>query len=100
MENIWGKNCFEFLPERCIENGVCKQESPFRFPAFQTGPRICLGKDMAYNQMKSIAASVMESFEMEVESKDKVPEFVLALTLRMKNGLSVRVRKRCVDENN
>ena len=42
----------------------------------------------------------MESFEMEVESKDKVPEFVLALTLRMKNGLPVRVRKRCVDENN
>ena len=100
MDNIWGKNCFEFLPERWIENGVCKQESLFRFPAFQAGPRICLGKDMAYNQMKSIAASVMESFEMEVESKDKVPEFVLALTLRMKNGLPVRVRKRCVDENN
>ncbi|KAM4079829.1 hypothetical protein ACB094_09G144700 [Castanea mollissima] len=99
-ENIWGKNCFEFLPERWIENGVCKQESPFRFPAFQAGPRICLGKDMAYNQMKSIAASVIEIFEMEVESRDKVPEFVLALTLRMKNGLPVRVRKRCVDENN
>nr|POF05733.1 cytochrome p450 94a1 [Quercus suber] len=59
LESIWGKNCFEFLPERWIENGVCKQESPFRFAVFQAGPRICLGKDMAYIQMKSIAASVM-----------------------------------------
>nr|POE75290.1 cytochrome p450 94a1 [Quercus suber] len=95
MESIWGKNCFEFLPERWIENGVCKQESPFRFPVFQAGPRICLGKDMAYIQMKSIAASVIERFEMEVESKDKAPEHLLALTLRMKGGLPVRLRKRC-----
>ncbi|KAL0016961.1 hypothetical protein SO802_004030 [Lithocarpus litseifolius] len=89
MESIWGKNCFEFLPERWIENGVCKQESPFRFAVFQAGPRICLGKDMAYIQMKSIAASVMERFEIEAESKGKVPEYLLALTLRMKGGLPV-----------
>ena len=100
MESIWGKNCFEFLPERWIENGVCKQESPFRFPVFQAGPRICLGKDMAYIQMKSIAASVIERFEMEVESKDKAPEHLLALTLRMKGGLPVRLRKRYVDKIN
>ncbi|KAM4122198.1 hypothetical protein ACJW30_01G064300 [Castanea mollissima] len=100
MESIWGKNCFEFLPERWIENGVCKQESPFRFAVFQAGPRICLGKDMAYIQMKSIAATVMERFEIEAESKGKVPEYLLALTLRMKGGLPVRVRKRCMNEIN
>ncbi|KAL4650220.1 hypothetical protein ACB092_01G071300 [Castanea dentata] len=100
MESIWGKNCFEFLPERWIENGVCKQESPFRFAVFQAGPRICLGKDMAYIQMKSIAATVMERFEIEAESKGKVPEYLLALTLRMKGGLPVRVRKRWMNEIN
>ncbi|XP_050245150.1 cytochrome P450 94A1-like [Quercus robur] len=98
MESIWGKNCYEFLPERWIEDGVCKQETPFRFPVFHAGPRMCLGKDLAYIQMKSIAASVIERFEMEVESRDKVPEHLLSLTLRMKGGLPVKVRQRCVDE--
>uniref|UniRef100_A0A2N9ESI9 Cytochrome P450 n=1 Tax=Fagus sylvatica TaxID=28930 RepID=A0A2N9ESI9_FAGSY len=99
MERIWGKNCSEFLPERWLENnGVCKQESPFRFPVFHAGPRMCLGKDMAYIQMKSIAAAVIERFEMDVESKDKVPEHLLSLTLRMKDGLFVKVKERCLGE--
>ncbi|GMY19685.1 cytochrome P450 94A1-like [Fagus crenata] len=99
MERIWGKNCSEFLPERWLENnGVCKQESPFRFPVFHAGPRMCLGKDMSYIQMKSIAAAVIERFEMDVESKDKVPEHLLSLTLRMKDGLFVKVKERCVGE--
>ena len=100
MESIWGKNCFEFLPKRWIENGVFKHESPFQFAVFQAGPRICLGKDMTYIQMKSIAAPVLERFEMEVKSKGKVPEYLLAFTLRTKGGLPLRVRKRCIDEIN
>ncbi|KAG2687434.1 hypothetical protein I3760_09G050700 [Carya illinoinensis] len=81
MESIWGENCREFLPERWLENGVCRQESPFRFPVFHAGPRMCLGKDMAYIQMKSI-------------NKDKDLEPLLSLTLRIKGGLPVNVRKR------
>jgi cytochrome P450 len=100
MESIWGKNCREFLPERWMENGVCRQESPFRFPVFHGGPRFCLGKDMAYIQMKSIAASVIERFEMEVVvvgKKEKGPQHLLSLTLRINGGLPVKLRKRSVD---
>ncbi|KAE8125132.1 hypothetical protein FH972_019967 [Carpinus fangiana] len=98
MESIWGKNCREFLPERWMENGVCRQESPFRFPVFHGGPRFCLGKDMAYIQMKSIAASVIERFEMEVVGKkEKGPQHLLSLTLRISGGLPVKLRKRSVD---
>lgn len=57
---------------------------------------MCLGKDMAYNQMKSIAASVMERFEFDVQAKDTSPEHLLSLTLRMKGGLPVKVRERCM----
>ncbi|KAL5195130.1 Cytochrome P450 704C1 [Glycine soja] len=32
------------------ENGILKKESPFKFTAFQAGPRICLGKEFAYRQ--------------------------------------------------
>ncbi|KAI4348572.1 hypothetical protein L6164_009281 [Bauhinia variegata] len=91
MERLWGKDCHEFKPERWIENGVYRAESPFKFPVFHAGPRMCLGKDLAYIQMKSIAASVIERFEIVVQNKDTCPEHLLSLTLRMKGGLPVMV---------
>uniref|UniRef100_A0A2K1X9Z5 Cytochrome P450 n=1 Tax=Populus trichocarpa TaxID=3694 RepID=A0A2K1X9Z5_POPTR len=97
MESIWGKNCRDFVPERWLENGIYRQESPFKFPVFHAGPRMCLGKDMAYIQMKSIAASVIERFEIDVQNKEKCPDHLLSLTLRMKGGLQVKVKERCVE---
>jgi len=94
MESVWGKDCAQYNPERWLENGAFRTESPFRFPVFHAGPRMCLGKEMAYIQMKSIAASVMESFEIEAVDKDTCPEHVLSLTLRIKGGLAVRLRTR------
>ncbi|WJX92296.1 hypothetical protein P8452_73955 [Trifolium repens] len=98
MESVWGKDCNEFKPERWLENdkdgvSVCRSESPYRFPVFHAGPRMCLGKEMAYIQMKSIAASVMERFEVVALDKDTCPQHVLSLTLRMKNGLPVNVKR-------
>lgn len=94
MERIWGENCGEFLPERWVENGVCRAESPFRFPVFHAGPRMCLGKEMAYIQMKSIAAAVIERFEVGMAEKEKSPKYLLSLTLRMENGCPVVLKKR------
>ncbi|XP_057721945.1 cytochrome P450 CYP94D108-like [Arachis stenosperma] len=99
MESIWGKDCTEYKPERWFDfdedgNEVWRSESPFRYPVFHAGPRMCLGKDMAYIQMKSIVASVLERFEIDAVDKDTCPEHLIALTLRMKGGLPVRVRVR------
>ncbi|KAG2405497.1 hypothetical protein LR48_Vigan10g025400 [Vigna angularis] len=94
MESVWGKDCTLYNPDRWLENGVYRTESPFRFPVFHAGPRMCLGKEMAYIQMKSIAASLIKNFEIEAVDKDTCPEHVLSLTLRMKGGLTVRVRTR------
>ncbi|GAB2210069.1 hypothetical protein Drorol1_Dr00015322 [Drosera rotundifolia] len=94
MESIWGKDCEAFRPERWLENGVFKPESPFRYPVFHAGPRICLGREMAYIQMKSIAACVLERFEVDVVEKEKKPDYVLSLTMRIKGGLPVRVVER------
>lgn len=94
MESIWGKDCEAFRPERWLENGVFKPESPFRYPVFHAGPRICLGREMAYIQMKSIAACVLEIFEVDVVEKEKKPDYVLSLTMRIKGGLPVRVVER------
>ncbi|KAK9122626.1 hypothetical protein Sjap_012228 [Stephania japonica] len=94
MESVWGKDCKEFVPERWLENGTFQAQNAFRYPIFHAGPRICLGKDMAYIQMKAIAASVIEQFVVEILEKDKPPAPLLSLTLRMKEGLTVRVKER------
>ncbi|MBO8631359.1 cytochrome P450, partial [Staphylococcus aureus] len=76
------------------DNGVFRTENPYRFPVFQAGPRMCLGREMAYIQMKSIVACVVERFEIDVLAKDTCPKYMLALTLRMKSGLPVYVREK------
>ncbi|KAG9141529.1 hypothetical protein Leryth_019065 [Lithospermum erythrorhizon] len=98
MESIWGHDCSEYKPERWLENGIYKPESPFKFPVFNAGPRICLGKEMAYIQMKYIAASILERFRMNVLlERGKCPEMVLSLTLRMKGGLPVIMKQRLME---
>lgn len=94
-QSIWGKDCCEFQPERWLdEDGLFKPDSSFRFPVFHAGPRICLGREMAYIQMKSAVASILEQFDVDVLGKEKRPEYLLSLTLRMKNGLPVRLKER------
>lgn len=85
-----GEDCNDFKPERWIENGVYKSESPFRYPVFHAGPRLCLGKDLAYVQMKSVAASVLQLFDVDALNKDTCLEYLYVLTLRMKEGLPVK----------
>ncbi|XP_057971114.1 cytochrome P450 CYP94D108-like [Malania oleifera] len=96
MESIWGEDCRKFRPERWLKDGVHQNESPFRFPAFNAGPRTCLGKEMAYLQMKCVAASVLERFEVDVLEK-KRPETSLSMVHRMKGGLHVRVTEKFVE---
>ena len=94
---IWGDDCAEYRPERWLgEDGAFQPESPFRYTVFHAGPRMCLGKEMAYVQMKSIVASVLEEFVVDVkeDAAGGVPEHVLSVTLRMKGGLPVQVRRR------
>uniref|UniRef100_A0A803MJ23 Cytochrome P450 n=1 Tax=Chenopodium quinoa TaxID=63459 RepID=A0A803MJ23_CHEQI len=95
MESIWGMDCLMFRPERWIdENGCYKSENSFKYPVFHAGPRICLGKEMAYLQMKSIVACVVEQFDVEMLEKEKCPQYLMSLTLRVKDGLPVKVKAR------
>ncbi|URE00655.1 Cytochrome P450 [Musa troglodytarum] len=94
MEGIWGKDCAEFKPERWItETGELRHEPAHKFFAFNCGPRICLGKDMAFTIMKTVAVALLRSFRFEVV-KGHVAEPRLSIVLHMKNGLLMKVRKR------
>ncbi|XP_041005910.1 cytochrome P450 94B3-like [Juglans microcarpa x Juglans regia] len=98
MEALWGKDQFEFKPDRWFiepdkERGALKKVCPYKFPIFQAGPRVCLGKEMAFIQMKYVVASILRRFEIRPVSSDR-PVFVPLLTAHMAGGLKVLVRKR------
>ncbi|CAH2069130.1 unnamed protein product [Thlaspi arvense] len=95
MKTTWGEDCLEFKPERWIspDDGKFVNHDQYRFVAFNAGPRICLGKDLAYLQMKTIAAAVLLRHRLTVAPGHKV-EQKMSLTLFMKNGLVVNVHKR------
>ncbi|KAH6835339.1 cytochrome P450 [Perilla frutescens var. hirtella] len=98
MKLIWGEDCLEFKPERWLSEDGRKFETKdqFRFVAFNAGPRICLGKDLAYLQMKSIAAAVLLRHRLSLAAADEV-EQKMSLTLFMKDGLKVNVQARDLD---
>ncbi|XP_057517237.1 cytochrome P450 86A22-like [Amaranthus tricolor] len=95
MKFTWGEDCLEFKPERWLSSDGKKIElnDSFKFVSFNAGPRICLGKDLAYLQMKSIAASVLLRHRLNVAQGHKV-EQKMSLTLFMKNGLVMDVHPR------
>ncbi|CAI9759391.1 unnamed protein product [Fraxinus pennsylvanica] len=95
MKFIWGDDCLEFKPERWLSEDGKKFEAKdqFQFVAFNAGPRICLGKDLAYLQMKSIAAAVLLRHSLTVAPGHRV-EQKMSLTLFMKDGLKVNVHPR------
>ena len=95
MKFIWGEDCLEFRPERWLSSDGKRIEldNQFKFVSFNAGPRICLGKDLAYLQMKSIAAAVLLRHRLTVARGHKV-EQKMSLTLFMKNGLVMDVHRR------
>nr|XP_043629911.1 cytochrome P450 86B1-like [Erigeron canadensis] len=93
MEAIWGKDCREFRPERWLRDGRFMSESAYKFTAFNGGPRLCLGKDFAYYQMKFAAASILYRYKVVVKENHPVAP-KLALTMYMKHGLKVKLCKR------
>ncbi|GLJ48929.1 hypothetical protein SUGI_1032170 [Cryptomeria japonica] len=94
MENIWGGDCLQFKPERWLKEGKFVGENPYKFPVFHAGPRVCLGKEMAFIQMKSVVASVIHGFSFKVEDGIACRDYVLSLTMRMKGGLPVTLTCR------
>ncbi|GAB4830494.1 hypothetical protein Ancab_020205 [Ancistrocladus abbreviatus] len=112
-EKLWGKDWPNYRPERWlerettapnsaaaegeVEEGKWKfiQRDPFSYPVFQAGPRMCLGKEMAFLQMKRVVAAVLSRFRVvPLVADDFEPVFVPNLTIMMKGGFPVRIEER------
>jgi fatty acid omega-hydroxylase len=96
MAAVWGDDCLEFSPERWLSADRTRFEPPhdtYRFVAFNAGRRVCLGKDLAYLQMKNIAGSVLLRYRLAVVPGHRV-EQKMSLMLFMKHGLWMEVHAR------
>ncbi|XP_055812053.1 cytochrome P450 94C1-like [Solanum dulcamara] len=95
MEELWGVDYLEFKPERWInKDGVFFQENPFKYPVFQAGVRVCLGKEMALVELKSMTLSFLRRFNVELaHPSHHTPRFSPGLTASFCGGLPVFVRE-------
>ncbi|XWS32291.1 hypothetical protein CRYUN_Cryun23aG0147300 [Craigia yunnanensis] len=87
MPYIWGEDAVNFRPERWLKDGVFQSESPFKFIAFNAGPRICLGKEFAYRQMKIFSSALLRYFQFKLADDTKDATYRTTITLLMKGGL-------------
>lgn len=89
MPYIWGGDAEEFRPERWLKNGIFQPESPFKFIAFHAGPRICLGKEFAYRQMKIVSIALLRFFRFKLADETKNVTYRTMFTLHIHGGLHV-----------
>ncbi|KAF8380395.1 hypothetical protein HHK36_027880 [Tetracentron sinense] len=89
MSYIWGEDAEDFRPDRWLNNGVFQPESPFKFVAFHAGPRICLGKDFAYRQMKIVAMVLLRFFRFKLRDNEKQVTYKTMFTLHINGGLNL-----------
>ncbi|XP_047319266.1 cytochrome P450 704C1-like isoform X2 [Impatiens glandulifera] len=95
MPFLWGDDAEEFKPERWLdEKGIFQSENPFKFTAFQAGPRICLGKDFAYRQMKIFSAILLRHFVFKLSDERKPVNYKTMINLHIDGGLHVRALVR------
>ncbi|XP_076931746.1 cytochrome P450 94A2-like [Bidens hawaiensis] len=99
MEKLWGPDSKEFRPERWLEkdektgNVSFKDRDQYTYSVFQAGPRICMGKDMSFSQMKKVAAGVLRRFKV-VPVMDDEPSLITTITSKMRGGLPVKIKER------
>ncbi|KAK1435085.1 hypothetical protein QVD17_00845 [Tagetes erecta] len=98
MEQIWGSDSLEFKPERWIREGEFKPESAYRYPVYQGGVRVCLGKEMSLVEMKCVALCLVRRFDVRVVDPSRLLRFSPGLTATVSGGLLAVVRRREVPE--
>ncbi|KAI3725705.1 hypothetical protein L1987_65497 [Smallanthus sonchifolius] len=94
METIWGEDSCEFKPERWItDKNMIRHEPSNKFLSFNAGPRTCIGRQVAFTQMKTVGATIFHNYNFEMVKGHIVAPNV-SIILYMKHGLKVRVTPR------
>lgn len=110
--SIWGPDCGEFKPDRWIDETVgIRQLGQFKFHAFNGGPRVCLGRNLAMFQAVKVIVEILQRFDLEfaegwLENVPKIeklegftsryptPKYRPSLTLFMDNPMMIKIQSR------
>jgi len=69
------------------------KESDYKYPVSNAGPRLCIGREIAYVNMKCVAAHVLLRYRVRIDPEQPVkPKF--GLTMFMERGLKVTLQPR------
>ncbi|KAH9460796.1 hypothetical protein Pst134EA_017113 [Puccinia striiformis f. sp. tritici] len=110
--SIWGDDCREFKPQRWFDDtGALRRFGQFKFHAFNGGPRLCPGMNLAILEAVKVIVQVLRDFELEfaegwlenvakseliegVASQCRTPTSGASITLPMENPMMISVRLR------
>ncbi|KAF8583528.1 cytochrome P450 [Ramaria rubella] len=95
--DLWGPDAQEFDPDRFLDDRVTKYliPNPFIFMPFNSGPRICLGQQFAYNETTVMLVRLLQTFDTITFAPDAQSKVwpKSHLTLYSCNGLWLRMRE-------
>jgi len=83
LKSLWGPDADEFKPERWL--AMEKEPPAYKFLSFNGGPRLCLGKQLAYYEAKMLLAMLLPKYKF-VRAAGHDPAYKISIILQMKNG--------------
>jgi cytochrome P450 len=92
LPSVWGDDVHEFKPERFIDEATDRPitHSSFKLFSFSAGPRICVGMNLAFLELKLVLATMLSRYQLEMAPNDGTYRFTANLSV--KNPLIARVR--------
>ncbi|OQV04996.1 hypothetical protein CLAIMM_09800 [Cladophialophora immunda] len=95
MPEIWGEDAAVFNPYRWLkENGESISYSPFKYHAWNAGPRSCLGRPLATYEGITITVAILQRFDIILSDDSRTYEPLAAMNMGIQGGLPMRVRER------
>ena len=91
-KEIWGKDADEFVPERWSEERLTNRQKEAFIP-FSTGPRACVGRNVAEMELKCMVGTVFRNFEFRDEHEGPMQTREGFLRKPLGFNVGVRVRK-------
>lgn len=92
LKEQWGDDCEQFKPERFInEDGNFRPPEATKLPIFLAGPRLCLGKDMAFLSSSILLTKLLESFEISGGESQEY-QYDVGLTIFAEKGMHLRLK--------
>eukprot|EP00697_Spironema_sp_BW2_P015596 gnl/Spiro4/6513_TR3340_c0_g1_i1.p1 gnl/Spiro4/6513_TR3340_c0_g1~~gnl/Spiro4/6513_TR3340_c0_g1_i1.p1 ORF type:complete len:519 (-),score=130.21 gnl/Spiro4/6513_TR3340_c0_g1_i1:77-1555(-) len=72
-----------------------EEPSQWRWPTFNAGPRLCLGKQMAFLEMKTVFVNLLQRYQVpQLAAGAPAVRYVFNITLQMRDGIHVVFRER------